>query len=397
METSRVSGPAKNLIEFARYAGNPQSPLRADITMATFRRGALPASDEFTVACEQAGLDVHLIRERFLFDPAVIWAMRRLVAERAPDIVQTHSVKSHFLMRLSGMYRQCHWIAFHHGYTWTSTKARIYNYLDRVSLPSATRVVTVCGAFASTLEDIGVKPERIVIRHNSVNAFVPATDDRVTQLREALRIEPGTQILLTVGRLSREKGHRDLIKALTLLRREDRSRKMRLIILGDGPDNQKLRDVAKRFAVDNCVTFAGHQSDVRTYYSLADLMVLPSHTEGSPNCLLEAMAAGLPIVATAVGGVPEIVGAGQAAILVEKENPAALADAIAHVLYDVSLRAQISTAARSTAAAYSPQSYCDSMLSLYHSCLAEEQQDKTRRAKYRSSTTSGDSGRVLTD
>ena len=99
METSRVTGPAKNLIEFAHHAGNPQSPLRVNISMATFRRGSLPTSDEFTVACEQAGLDVHVIRERFLFDPAVIGVMRRFVAECAPDIVQTHSVKSHFLMR----------------------------------------------------------------------------------------------------------------------------------------------------------------------------------------------------------------------------------------------------------------------------------------------------------
>src|SRR5437879_13661641 len=79
-----------------------------------------------------------------------------------------------------------------------------------MSLPLATRVVTVCHPFASALEGIGVSPERIVIRHNSVRAFSPSTDDRVAQLRRTLGISTGTTVLLTVGRLSSEKGQCDL-------------------------------------------------------------------------------------------------------------------------------------------------------------------------------------------
>ncbi|PYU24131.1 MAG: hypothetical protein DMG32_14615 [Acidobacteria bacterium] len=367
METASVSGPAKNVIAFAQRVGQTNSPLRVNIAIATFHRSNSPASNEFTAACQQAGLDVHLIRERFLFDAAVIPAILRLIAAYDPDIVQTHSVKSHFLMRLSGMHLYRRWIAFHHGYTRTSLKNRLYNRLDRMSLPLATRVVTVCHPFASALEGIGVSPERIVIRHNSVRAFSPSTDDRVAQLRRTLGISTGTTVLLTVGRLSSEKGQCDLMQAMQLLR----NRKLRLIIVGDGPDRQKLKDAARTLTLADSITFAGHQKDVTPYYTLADLMVLPSHTEGSPNCLLEAMAAGLPIVATAVGGVPEIVSAKNAAVLVESGNPAALAGAIARLLDDESLRSQISTAARSTASAYSPESYCAAMLSLYSDCLAE--------------------------
>jgi glycosyltransferase involved in cell wall biosynthesis len=367
METSTVSGPAKNLIGFADLAKNPQSPLRVEVAIATFCRGRSSASNQFTVACKNAGLEVYSIRERFLFDPSVVPAMRRLITACNPDIVQTHSVKSHFLMRLSGMHRKRCWIAFHHGYTWTSLKNRLYNRLDRFSLPLATRVVTVCRPFASALEGIGVSPRRIVIRHNSVRSFVPAIDDRVTQLRRTLGIASGTTVLLTVGRLSKEKGQSDLIQAMALLRK----RKLRLIIVGEGPDRQKLRDEARTLAVSDSVAFVGHQKDVTPYYALADLMVLPSHTEGSPNALLEGLAAGLPIVATAVGGVPEIVTAKKAAILVEKRNPTALARAITSMLDDGSLRTQLSTAGRRTAAKYSPESYCAAMLSLYRNCLEE--------------------------
>ena len=367
VEASTVTGPAKNLIEFARCARNSASPLRVDMAIATFCRGRSSASNQFTLACQNAGLEVHSIRERFPYDLAILPAMRKLIDAYDPDIVETHSVKSHFLMRMTGMHRKHRWIAFHHGYTWTSTRTRIYNRLDRLSLPSAMKVVTVCRPFGCALEEIGVNRERIVIQHNSVRPFVPAADDQVAQLRRRLGIAMGTTVLLAVGRLSAEKGQFDLIRAMKLLRK----RKLRLLIVGEGPDRRRLRDIARTLRLADSVTFVGHQADVTPYYTLADLMVLPSHTEGSPNCLLEAMAAGLPVVATAVGGVPEIVSTENAAILVEKGNPSALAQAISQVLDDELLRAQLLTAARKTAKAYSPESYCDALLSLYGDCLAE--------------------------
>lgn len=373
IEASRLTGPAKNLIEFARRAARPQqSGLRVNLAIATFHRGNSLGSNEFILACQQAGVEVHVIRERFTFDFSVIPAMRRLIAAYDPQIVQTHNVKSHFLMRLIAAHRGRRWIAFHHGYTWTDLKVRIYNQLDRWSLPLASRVVTVCHSFATDLEAIGVRAERITIQHNSIDAFLPAANDRVLELRRSLRIPDRTRVLLTVGRLSREKGQADLIEAVSLLRREDSQRQFRLVIVGDGPDSSRLKEAARTSAVADWILFAGHQADVTPYYTMADLMVLPSHTEGSPNCLLEAMAAGLPIVATAVGGVPEIVSANKEALLVERNNPVALACAIARVLGDKNLQLQISAAARHTASAYSPAAYCNSMLSLYTRWLGED-------------------------
>ena len=185
MEALRPTiGPAKNLIEFAcRAARTAQPLLRANITIATFHRGSGPISNEFVLACERAGLEVRVLRERFLFDLAVVPAIRKLVALCEPDIIESHAVKSHFLIRLARIDRECPWIAFHHGYTWTSRRTRIYNYLDRWSLPPASKVVTVCRPFASDLQEIGVRPERIVIQHNSVKAFSPASDGEVLELR----------------------------------------------------------------------------------------------------------------------------------------------------------------------------------------------------------------------
>jgi len=368
---SPTTGPAKNLIEFAcRAAGTPQSLVRANVTIATFHRGSGPISNDFVLACEKAGLEVHVLRERFLFDPAVLPAIRKLVAHCKPDIIQSHAVKSHFLIRLTAIHRKRPWIAFHHGYTWTSPRTRIYNHLDRWSLPSASKVVTVCRPFASALEKIGVHAERIVIQHNSVKAFSPDSDEEVFELRRKLGISVGTQVVLCAGRLSREKGQADLVEAAALLPRENKERKIRFILAGEGPDKQTLKDTTRSFRVEDWFIFIGHVPDLGPYYTLANLLVLPSHTEGSPNVLLEGMAAGLPIIATAVGGMPEIVTNEKEALLVERQNPMVLAEAIERLLSDANLQRKLAEAARQSVSAYSPTAYCDSILSLYQGCLA---------------------------
>lgn len=399
MEATWLSGPAKNLINFANLVSQSNhSPLRVEIAVVVFHRGKEPVDNEFTLACREAGLRLHVIHERFAFDPAIVRAIRRLIAAQSPDILQTHSVKSHFLIRLIKAYRQRPWIAFHHGYTWTNLKVLAYNQLDRWSLLASSKVLTVCGPFASALERFGIQRERIEIRHNSVSPFVPATEEAVRDLRQTLRISPGTPLLLNVARLSREKGQAELIKALAVLHHQGGERMPRLVFVGDGPDRLSLERLAAARGVADSVTFVGHQSVVAPYYSVADMMVLPSLTEGSPNALLEAMAAGLPIVATATGGVPEIVANTGSALLVQPHDHLALARAIGQVLGSETTRQQLSTAARHTAAAYSPQSYCDFMLSLYKDCLAQAAACKrTDKNHTKSSRAAIQNKAVLTD
>jgi len=366
-----TTGPAKNLLEFGRRAAdNEGSELRANLAIAIFCRGKEPTSNDFVLACEKAGLQVYVLRERSRFDLTLVPAMRKLVALCQPEIIESHAVKSHFLIRLTGINRGRNWIAFHHGYTWTSLKIRIYNFLDRWSLPSASKVVTDCRPFASSLLAIGVRPERIMIQHSSVDAFSPASEEEVLELRRNLGIPMDARVILCVGRLSREKAQADLVEAAALIHGDAKQGKLRFVLVGEGPDRQKLEDMARYFRMEDWFVFTGHVSDLRPYYTMANLFVLPSHTEGSPNVLLEAMAAGLPIVATAVGGVPEIVTNEKEALLVEKRSPAALAQAISRLLDDTILQRKLAEAARLAISNYSSAAYCDSILSLYQRCLA---------------------------
>jgi glycosyltransferase involved in cell wall biosynthesis len=180
-------------------------------------------------------------------------------------------------------------------------------------------------------------------------------------------------VLLVVGRLSREKGHADLLTALDLLRRNS-SEPFHAVVVGDGPEQETLEGMIRDLGLESVVTMAGLQHDVRPYYALASMVVMPSHSEGSPNVLLEAMAAGVPVVATAVGGVPEIATDGQTALLAQARNPASLAQAIQRMLEDSELRCRLAQNARELAEReYSPEAYRRSLVGIYQKVLSGQQ------------------------
>src|SRR5689334_17566591 len=154
IEASTITGPAKNLLEFAKGA----AALGVDTQVVTFVRG--DEANLFVQAAQRDGLGAHAIREQDRYDRRVIRELQGLAARLQPDIIQTHAVKSHFLVRWARLQRRLPWVAFHHGYTWTSARARMYNQLDRWSLRAARKVITVSQPFRSELQDKGVPAER---------------------------------------------------------------------------------------------------------------------------------------------------------------------------------------------------------------------------------------------
>ena len=294
------------------------------------------------------------------------------MARRKPDIVQTHMIKSHFLTKLSGIGRKYPWVAYHHGYTTTDLKMRGYNQLNRWSLPSAARVITVCGPFAEDLSQAGVPRDRIIVCHNSVTAPPVISEDSKRALKERLHIVDGEQVVLAVGRLSREKGHRDLLDAISVLRELNSQLKFKLVIVGDGPERERLERAVHQKGLAAFVLFIGHVEDISPYYAIADALALPSHSEGSPNVLLEAMAAGLPVIATAVGGVPEIAINEQNALLVASGDSDSFARALNRVLTDTELAQKLGrAAAMRVAEKFSSAAYVRSLLRVYQSLASD--------------------------
>jgi glycosyltransferase involved in cell wall biosynthesis len=294
MESQFVTGRAKNLIEFAQRARAKTPDLPAfHHSLVTYHRdpNTKPSSNPFIAAAGQAGMPVDVICEKGRFDIAVL-----------PQIAAA-------LERL---------------------KMRLYNQLDRWSLPAAARVATVCGAFKHLLESRGVDASRITVRHNAIRPFDPICAERVEAVRRALGCDASTPFLLMVSRLSHEKGHVDFLEALALLKH--RGVNCHALIVGEGPERGRIERSLRRLRLIDAVTLVGQQNDVRPYFAVATLYVMPSHSEGSPLALLEAMAARVPAVASNAGGIPEIVTSGRHALLVPARAPQALADAIEHLL-----------------------------------------------------------------
>jgi glycosyltransferase involved in cell wall biosynthesis len=370
MESASVGGPAKNLFEFARRAraGGADLP-PVDLHLATYLRGPAGEPNDFIRAAREAGIPVEVIAEEGRFDFGVLPRLRAVVTRLSPDLIQTHNVKSHLLVRLARF--SIPWIAFHHGYTARDLRDRLYNHFDRFSLRGARHVVTVCRPFAEMIRGLGVPAERISVLHNSVPPFTAPPAGVVAAVRARFGLAEGVPVVLAVGRLSSEKGHADLVKAAARLRRVRPELAFRLVLVGDGPERSALEKLVAALALSDLVVLCGHQRDVRPFYALAAALALPSRSEGSPNVLLEAMAAGVPVVAARVGGVPEIAPDGETALLVPPGDAAALAGALTRVLGEPARAAErAGRAQRRVLADFTPERNREQLVRLYQPVLA---------------------------
>lgn len=352
LEAETISGSAKSVVEFANEAAKAEY---VELEIMKFSRGG-QQENSLTQAIAALAVPLHIVEERYAGDPSLLPKLRNLVRARKPDVIWSNSVKSHFLVRAAELHREAGWLAFHHGYTTTNAKMRVYNQLDRWSLRAADRVLTVCEPFARTLNQNGVPASRVHVQHMPVRPFerVPLGEE---ELRRRLNLGKSL-VLLSIGRLSAEKGHVDLIRAFALIRRKiDAAIPLRLLVVGEGPERGRIEQAARDLGVSEQVSLEGHRDEVPAYYGIADIFLLPSHSEGSPNVLLEAMVASVPIVATRVGGVPEIATHEQDALLVPAQNPPALASAAVRILRDPELRSRLGATAQSAAERHAPKEY----------------------------------------
>ncbi|MEO8078083.1 MAG: glycosyltransferase [Acidobacteriota bacterium] len=342
LEATHVTGIVRNVFEYARMARHGIGGVPVAVRIALIRRGDEGRWREDAVLETAAALQipVEVIVERHRYDQQVVGRLRALIDHRSPHIIETHHVKSHCLLALSGAWRDHCWVGFHHGYTQTDLKVRAYNHVDRWSLRRAAHVVTTNQPFVHMLAAQGVARARISVLHNGVRE--PAIREGAIALtRRALGVSGAERVVLAVGRLSREKGHAYLIRAAALWRAD-----ACLVIVGEGPERRDLEQLARSLGLGRPVIFTGASGDVAPFYGLADVLVLPSLSEGSPNVLLEAMACGLPIVATTVGGVPEIAEHGVTAVLGPACKAAFLASGVDRLLSDRELAARLGAAAR---------------------------------------------------
>lgn len=203
-----------------------------------------------------------------------------------------------------------------HGFIASSWKVRLYNSVDRKVLRLGTRVLAVSDGLGRELVDSGVKPGRVQVLMNAIETErePETTDHSCSSIRRAYGIDREDIVLGYVGRLSAEKGLNYLIEACAQLIADGVP--ARALLIGEGVQREDLGQLSYRLGIADRVIFAGFQEDVSRWLSCMDVFVLPSLTEGTPMALLEAMAAGVPSVASAVGGIPKIIDQGETGLLV---------------------------------------------------------------------------------
>jgi glycosyltransferase involved in cell wall biosynthesis len=213
-----------------------------------------------------------------------------------------------------------------HGFTGGDAKNRLYERLQLRSLRRFAAVVAVSQPLVDRLAACSVPRERVQLIPNAYQpAGTPLSRERARK-ELGISADPGEFVIGWVGRLSREKGADVLVEALGLL--DDRS--ARAVVIGDGPDRDLLEARAAALGLASRIQWLGIVPDAATRFPAFDCFALSSRTEGTPIVLFEAMAAGVPIVATAVGGVPDVVSS-EEALLVPPEEPAALAQALQRI------------------------------------------------------------------
>jgi glycosyltransferase involved in cell wall biosynthesis len=247
------------------------------------------------------------------------------------DVLLCHGYKANILGRLAARRCDIPAIAVARGWTGESFRVRIYEWFDRRHLRFMDHVVAVSSAQAEKVRKVGVPKERLTTIANAIDPErFTDPDPRYRTKLERLFRGKRSKIVGAAGRLSPEKGFDVLLDAAA--RVVDIDPTVGFVLFGDGPCKAALLEQITELELVGAVVVAGFRNDLDRFIPQLDLFVLPSHTEGLPNVVLEACAAGVPVVATAVGGTPEVIEDGVSGFLAPSGNSEQLAARIDEAL-----------------------------------------------------------------
>jgi len=297
----------------------------------------LPGEGEKPIerAAAECGIPVWPIFARRGLDGNAFYTIAGRVAEGI-DIIHSHGYKANILTALyAGRVCNVPTVSTLHGWTGTTPLRRIWWYetVERRLLGRFDAVVAV-NADMSDVSKIGARVRnRLVVIANGIATTARAPSELMTDFPELQRVEEfcaRAPTIVAAGRLSAEKGFQYLLDAIAMLSRE--GTRVQLVIAGDGVLRHELAARAAQLGIADRVLFTGFVPDVAALFPLFDIFALPSMREGLPIVLLEAMRAGIPSIASSVGGIPELLGYGEYGVVVPPANPEKLADGLRALL-----------------------------------------------------------------
>jgi glycosyltransferase involved in cell wall biosynthesis len=299
-----------------------------------------PAGDKGIESIRQragaTGCELYTVAERGPLDMRTVRKMLDLCRKLRVDVWHAHDYKSNLLGLLLRRFYSMKLVTTVHGWTHDTPRTRLYYHVDNRCLPRYDQIIAVSPPLYQHCRNLGIAGDKLTYIPNAIE---PA--DYPMLARD--KAHDGQFAIGVVGRLSVEKGVGSAIDLLAALR--DRYPQAHLHLVGDGPQRATLFDQALRLDLHNRIHFHGWHDNPKQCYAMMDLLLLPSHTEGLPNVVLEAMASGVPVAATDVGGVRDLLDDGRCGAVLT-QDVAAWPNAVAPLIVSRERREQVARLAR---------------------------------------------------
>jgi glycosyltransferase involved in cell wall biosynthesis len=349
-----IGGPAQHVLHLTRGLADRYPTLLVCGNVG-------PGEEEMADVLEQSGVLVHRIPElgrnvRPGQDALALAKLVHLLRRVRPEIVHTHTAKAGALGRLAALIaRVPHRIHTFHGHTFHGyfgrKTTRVFLGVERMLARRTDRIIALSDAQAADLAERYRVSSRASLRVVPLGLDLASLGtENALALRREFRAEVGAggrPIISIVGRLVPVKRHDLFVDAVAKLRRKGVEGVF--VVVGGGPERERLEARAFARGVAEDLRFLGWRRDLARIYAGSDVVALSSDNEGTPVALIEAMAAGVPVVAAAVGGVPDVLEDGRLGLLVEPDSADALAGGIEALLGDAQLSAELSARARPAA------------------------------------------------
>jgi len=309
-------GPDKTIFRSPRFA----DPNRYQMAAAYLYPQADPGMCVVREAARRQGCTFYEIPETGALDHHVIGAMVELCKELKVDIWHSHDYKTNALGLLVKRFHPMKMVTTAHGFTRETWRTRLYVHVDNLAMLGYEQVIAVSPQLIKHCAYHGVNPQRLTHIPNAIDAAEYTRTQTTDQAKRAAGLPTDRFAVGVIGRLSLEKGVDRAIRMMPSLLAKQPLAELHLI--GDGPKRKELEALAIQLGVANALRWWGWQAEAKPIYEMLDALLLPSRTEGLPNVVLEAMAMRVPVAATDVGGVSDLLDQGNAGVILGQDERA---------------------------------------------------------------------------
>jgi glycosyltransferase involved in cell wall biosynthesis len=307
------------------------------------------------------------VRMRSELDVFSAIAIARIMKRLKPGILHMHTAHAHTLGMMSNLFYRVPVNVVSRRVDFRVGR----NFLSRLKYRFPDAYIAVSDAVRAVLIEDGIPEDRVVTIHSGIVPYSGEEIETDYLFDEFQGIDnlKGRIRLVNVAALTPQKDQATLIGAMDCLVKSDR--RFILFIVGDGELKRSLLELTDTLGLQDHIVFTGFRDDAKNFIKFSDLFVLSSRWEGLGTSIIDAMALGRPIVATETGGIPELIDSGESGILVERENPVQLAEAIRRLVFDDALRNRISEGAFRRAGEFSIERTVSRTIEVYETLLSD--------------------------